>query len=115
MYLESVTIAVVKMNDMIKFYHSVFEIDFESREMYGSTLYFGKSKDFDILLCPAELAGNTSAQNRYQFHFVVKDLDHTLKIALASGGTLINPPTDMGNGREAGIYDPDKILWFSEN
>lgn len=95
------------MPEMVNFYHLLLNTELKPVEMFGSTLYSGEGDIFDILLCPKEIAGNSSTQNRYQLHFEIDRLDRTVEILLANGGTLLNEKTEHGGYFEVGIYDPD--------
>ena len=99
--------AVTDMKSMIAFYQSVFSINFSSMEMNGEMLYRGDWLGLQLLLCPAELAGNTARQNRHQFDIVVEDLEQTMQLAQASGGKKLGEIMNLEDRLTGSVYDPD--------
>jgi len=108
MKLNQITLAVFSMESMIAFYRGVFGLDFREEEMAGYVLYRAEMSGFDLLLCPAELAGNDATQNRHQLHLSVKDLAHLMEQVPKRGGSVLQEIVDHGLYREAAIRDPDK-------
>lgn len=106
--IEGMTIAVVDMENMLKFYSNVFNIQFSAKEMFGSKLHFGKWDNLNLLLCPAEVAGNTAKQNRHQFDIVVTDIKKLVDLATENGGTIMGEIVEDENSLSVGIYDPDR-------
>ena len=105
--IEGLTIAITHMEQMVNFYSQVFNISFEKREMYGSTLYSGEWGGLKLLFCPAEIARNTAVQNRHQFDILVSDLQSTMELAIKHGGKLMGEVVEDDNTQSIGIYDPD--------
>ncbi len=105
--IEGMTLAVTKMDEMLDFYSSVFNIDFEENEMYGTKLYSGNWGDMKLLFCPAEIARNTADQNRHQFDVIVSDLKALIGTVKAHGGTLMGEITENDQALSVGVYDPD--------
>ena len=105
--LEGMTIAVTNMDPMLEFYSHVFQIQFEEKDMFGAKLYAGNWGGLKLLLCPAELAGNTATQNRHQFDIRVGDLEKTLEIMIQYGGKPMGEIQEGETGRSVGVYDPD--------
>jgi len=105
---EGMTMAVTNMDAMLTFYKSVFNVEFEEQEMYGTKLYQGKWGQLNLLFCPAHIAQNTAKQNRHQFDFVVDDLDELIKQVELAGGELMGEITEDEGGRSIGVYDPDR-------
>ncbi|MEZ5058399.1 MAG: VOC family protein [Saprospiraceae bacterium] len=106
--ITGLTIAVTNMEAMLAFYSSVFDIKFQAKEMYGSTLYSGRWGQLEVLFCPAEIAQNTATQNRHQFDIIVSDLEKTIQNGLKNGGELMGDIQIEGKTRSVGIYDPDR-------
>ena len=107
--IEGVTLAVSDMDSMVTFYKEVFEVEFEPRKISGGTLYSGKWGNLELLLCPAEIAGNSAKQNRHQFEIAVNDVDEFLTKVKAYGGENMGEVAVDENGKKSiGIYDPDK-------
>ncbi len=105
--LAGITIAVSKMEAMVAFYHSVFQIEFSSLAAYGDTLYRGIWEGRSLLFCPASIAKNTALQNRQQFEFLVKDLDQMLLLCEQNGGTPMGAIQIGENEKSVGVKDPD--------
>lgn len=103
-FIVGFTLAVYKMDEMVKFYSAVFGLEFEPKEMFGTTLYTAKWGEMNIQLCPAELAGIEATQNKHQFDIVVSDLATSINLVKANGGELMHEVQD----KSVGIYDPDK-------
>ncbi len=106
-HITGMTMAITNMEAMLAFYSGLFNIEFELREMYGSKLYAGKWGAFDLLFCPATLAGITARQNRHQFDIVIPDIEQLIDQATTLGGKAMGPITEDENALNVGIYDPD--------
>ncbi|MEP5612322.1 MAG: VOC family protein [Cyclobacteriaceae bacterium] len=105
--IEGLTIAVVNMDEMLKFYSSVFSIEFQEQDMFGSKLYSGQWDLLKILLCPADLAGIDVHRNRQQFDIKVRDLDEILKIAFENGGKAMGEVQSSPESKAGSVFDPD--------
>lgn len=105
--INGLTIAVVKMEEMIEFYSNVFDIEFGVVDMYDEKLYSGCWGELKILFCPAELANNSAKQNRHQFDIEVSDLSNAVKMTVNFGGVKMGEITKSHNELSIGIYDPD--------
>ncbi len=92
---------------MVDFYQSVFQAEFQPVEAYGAMLFRGKIAGLDLMLCPQEVAGINTDQNRFQLKFQVRDLQHTIDLALTNGGSLLNAPVADGGTKAAAVRDPD--------
>ena len=113
--LEGMTIAVTHMQNMINFYRAVFNIEFTESQMGDFTLYQGQWGKLKLLLCPAELAGNTAVQNRHQLDIIVPNLEKSMNTALAHGGKSMGEIAISKDLKSVGIYDPDNnSLVFKE-
>ena len=105
--IEGLTIAITNMKQMLDFYSNVFNVKFEAKKMYGTTLYTGVWGGLNLLFCPAEIAGNTAIQNRHQFDITVPDLQSIIGLATKHGGKLMGEIAEDRHSRSIGIYDPD--------
>ena len=106
--IEGMTIAVTSMEQMLDFYANTFNIRFTEKEMYGSKLYSSVWGGLNLLFCPANIAGNTSEQNRHQFDILVLDLKKTIEITTKYGGKAMGEIVEDEYSWSIGIYDPDK-------
>ena len=105
--IEGMTMAVVNMGSMLRFYTTVFAIDFQKMEMFNSKLYSGTWGSLKLLLCPAAIAGNTATQNRHQVDIVVPDVREVIRLATEAGGKLMGDISEDDRSFSIGIYDPD--------
>lgn len=106
--IEGMTLAVFKMQRMIAFYANVFGVEFEEKEMLGASIYRATFDHFNLMFCPADIAGINAGQNRHQFDIIVYDLEKTLKKAVEFGGEIIGEIAETESCKCVGIYDPDK-------
>lgn len=106
--IEGFTVAVTDMVAMAEFYKGVFGATFTEESMFGTTLMKAKIGGYELLFCPAEVAGNTAKQNRQQFTFVVNDMQEAINAALANGGNRMGEVAEKEGFSEVGILDPDK-------
>lgn len=106
--IEGMTMAISNMPAMLDFYSKVFEITFTEKELYNTRLYSGVWGGFELLFCPAEIAGNEAEQNRHQFDIVVSDLNKIIETTVKYGGSLMGEIVENDACLSIGIYDPDK-------
>ncbi len=105
--IEGLTIAVVEMQEMLNFYSTVFSIQFEKKEMFGSDLYAGSWGSLQLLFCPASLAGIDVDRNRQQFDIVVESLETVIEVALKSGGRMLGDTQVTDEFKSGSVFDPD--------
>ena len=114
--IVKVTIAITKVNEMVKFYKNVFNINFKESPVYGTTLYSGKFGDLNILLCPNEIAGVKAEQNRQQFDIVVPDIEKIIQAAKNAGGSIKGKINVTEKQKTVTIVDPDgNTIVFIQN
>lgn len=106
--IAGLTIAITKMEEMLRFYSKTFNISFSAIEMYGSKLYSGEWGELKLLFCPAEIAQNKAVQNRHQFDIEILDIQKIIEITKKYGGTLMGEMVEDDFSKSIGIYDPDK-------
>lgn len=100
--------AIVNMTAMVNFYTQVFELNFEPVEMFGTQLFKTKWGSFNVLFCPASLAGNNAQQNRHQLDIYLDDLDNSIKKVVSYGGQLMGEVSETDLEKSIGIIDPDQ-------
>lgn len=105
--IDGLTIAVMKMKEMLHFYSALFDVVFVEKEMFDATLYEGNWGGFKLLFCPAETAKITATQNKHQFEIVVADLDGFLKQLKAVGGDVMGTIHENKVSKSVGVSDPD--------
>ena len=105
--IDRITIAVTNVDQMVKFYKTVFKCELKESKAYGTILYSGKLGDIKILLCPNEIAGVKADQNRQQFDFIVTDLDKIIQDSKVSGGKMKGDITTSDKQKSVTIVDPD--------
>src|SRR5687767_3733338 len=107
-HIDHITFAVTNIEAMVAFYNTVFDMSLEAIELAPDTIgYYGKLAGILTLLCPNSLARVDAQQNRHQFDFVVEDVEATLALALANGGTALGELQEHQGIRIASVYDPD--------
>lgn len=107
MHIDKITIAVADMEKMHHFYQQVFGIKFQPVSMAGYTLQTAVVDDFELMLCPKELAGVAATINTIQLRFVVADADGAYRQAIAAGGIPITEPQIIEGRNHASFRDPD--------
>lgn len=105
--LKGMTVAVVRMSEMVDFYQSVFKAEFQPVDAHGAMMFRGRVAGLDLLLCPQEVAGVRAEQGRFQLKFQVHDIHRTIDLALTNGGSLLNAPVDNDGTKAAAVRDPD--------
>lgn len=101
------TIAVVDMEKMVKFYENVFQIHFEKVNMFNTILNRTTIGDLELLFCPASIAQNSAKQNRHQLNLIVGNLELALSKLEKFGGSKMGEPIAKDGVIEIGIKDPD--------
>ena len=105
--IEGMTMVITHMDEMLRFYTSLFQISFEEKDMFNTKLYAGKWGDLKLLFCPAAFAQNTATQNRHQFDIVVNDLASSIDVVKANGGEIMGEIAETDRELSVGMYDPD--------
>lgn len=105
--IKGFTMAVFNMDAMIQFYNHVFGINFKKENMFDTVLYKCHWGGLDVLFCPAELANNSSDQNRHQFDIIVDNIEEAVKQVIMNEGKLISKIKQGENYISVGIKDPD--------
>ena len=105
--INKITVAVFNEKKMKSFYENVFNIKFKTLNNPGFNLYVGDWGGLEIQFCPAEIAKNTAAQNRHQFHVDVKEMDSILQTVKNHGGSIIEDVVVNKSQKHASITDPD--------
>ena len=103
--ITQMTLATTNMPEMVKFYDTLFNTEFQATQAYGATLYRGTLAGIPLLLCPNEIAGVEAEQSRHQFAFRVADLSALLKLVKTTNGRIETPITDSMTS--AILRDPD--------
>ena len=99
--------AVTNMEQMLAFYKEVFKVDFEEKQMFGSTLYSGEFAGLHLLFCPNEIAKVQAQKNRQQLDVIVPNVEQIIKAAKLFVGSQLGEVTDKEKQRVAAIIDPD--------
>lgn len=105
--IDTITIAITNISEMVNFYETVFNCGFTEIEAYGTTLFSGNLAGIKILLCPNEVACVNAEKNRHQFDFLVTNLDNVICLAQASNGTLSGDIIKSADKKAVTIIDPD--------
>ncbi len=106
--ITGITLATYSHMKMKDFYEKVFDIRFTKRAVQGYTLYNGSLGQVNFELCPAELAGNNTTQNRHQLTVDTEDLSRTIDLVRAQGGSVENEIAMYEGRLMAVIADPDQ-------
>ena len=108
MRLVGLTIAAIKMENMVKFYNAVFDARLKATVHIGDEqFYAGILCDMKLTLCPNSIAGVNADQNRQQFRFEVADIEAAMAAGMANHGSEINPVDEYKGAKVASLADPD--------
>lgn len=114
--LIGITVAVTKMDEMVKFYQHVFKLEFTAMDMFNSTLYRTDWQGVNLLFCPAEIAQNDARVNRHQPDLLVDDIKSLLETVVETDGKIKDDPAEYNGQLVASIYDPDgnSIVFYQD-
>lgn len=105
--ISRVAMAITKVDAMVGFYRSVFNIDFKAVDIgNGVTLYTGKFSGIDILFAPNEIANVKAEQSRTQFDIIVPNIKEAKEKAQANGGS-VREENEEPSRYTATLVDPD--------
>lgn len=105
--LRSITVAVTNMPAMADFYSAILAIEFDEMALPDFTLYKGKWNDVNFVLCPAEVAGISASQNKYQLDIEVDNIEHVRDLVNQCGGTLAGDIVVQNERKVLSAADPD--------
>jgi len=100
--------AVVNMEEMVKFYEEVFKTKLNGFEVQGMKMYNGTIHGLTFFLAPVEITGVVAEQSRHQFELMVKDIEGVAKRAEEAGGNLRDGIETNGDMKTLVVEDPDK-------
>ena len=103
--LTKMTLATTRTEEMVTFYDTLFDTQFQTQEIQGVTFYNGTLAGIPILICPNEVARVEAEQSRHQLVLQVADLMSLLGQVEAAGGRIETPMTESMT--EAIVRDPD--------
>ncbi len=103
--IERITFAVNDIENMVRFYNSVFDLQLTHVE--NTPFYLGRMAGLELLMCPNEIAQVKAEQNRHQFRFVVNDLAQVLADIHAAGGQQLGEIQVEPHMRMCGARDPE--------
>jgi len=103
--LTKMTLATTRTDEMVKFYNTLFETQFQPQEIQGATFYNGTLAGVPVMICPNEIARVDANQSRHQLAIQVGDLKSLLGKVESMGGRIETPITESITA--AVIRDPD--------
>lgn len=103
--LVRLTLAVVDMPRAVAFYDAVLHADLTSVGAHG--MHEGTLGGVPLLLVPNAIAELVPGRSMHMPRFAVRDLDATLALAVASGGTVLDEPTGEPGARLAAVTDAE--------
>ena len=103
--LTNMTLATTRTEEMVRFYDTLFDTQFQAKEIQGATFYNGTLAGVPVLICPNEIAGVKAEQSRHQLTLRVADLMSLLGQVESVGGRIETPMTESMT--EAILRDPD--------
>ena len=106
-YVDKITLAVNKMQEMMTFYSAIFEVAFKPVELAGRQLHQAQLGDMELLLCPNDLAGVDADINTVQLRFVIKDVGTAYERGLKNGGKTLTEVQEIEGNVHASLRDPD--------
>lgn len=108
MRLVGLTVAVIKMPEMLRFYNAAFDAGLKPTVHIGDEqFYAGRFCGMKVTFCPNTIAGVVAEQNRQQFRFQVADIEAVMATGLANHGSEINPIEEYKGAKVASLADPD--------
>jgi predicted enzyme related to lactoylglutathione lyase len=108
MQMVGLTVAVVNMDKMVKFYNAVFNARLRATVHIGDEqFYAGKLCGMKLTFCPNTIAGIVAEQNRQQFRFQVDEIEVVVTKGLANHGSEVNPIEEYKGAKVASLADPD--------
>ncbi|MBT8218283.1 MAG: hypothetical protein KJP00_00550 [Bacteroidia bacterium] len=116
--IEGMSMAIVKVQPMLDFYSNIFNIKFEKRNGFDTTMYFAKWRGLKLLFVPIVLAGEQDAivQNKHQFDIIVPDINTLISQVKRYGGTQTGALIDDGIQKTVHVKDPDgNTFIFKQN
>lgn len=116
--IEGMSMAIVKVQPMLDFYSHIFNINFEKRQGFDTTMYFAKWRGLKLLFVPVELAGEQNAivQNKHQFDVIVPDINTLISRVKRYGGQQTGALIDDGIQKTVHVKDPDgNTFIFKQN
>ena len=103
--LTNMTLATTRTEEMVRFYDTLFDTQFQAKEIQGATFYNGTLAGVPVLICPNEIARVEAEQSRHQLTLRVADLMSLLGQVESVGGRIESPMTESMT--EAILRDPD--------
>jgi len=103
--LAKMTLATTRTEEMVRFYDTLFDTQFQPQEIQGVTFYNGTLAGIPLLICPNEIARVDANQSRHQLAIRVGDLKSLLGQVESAGGRIEAPMTESMT--EAIVRDPD--------
>jgi len=103
--LTKMTLATTCTAEMVRFYDTLFDTQFQPQEIQGATFYNGTLAGIPVLICPNEIAGVEAEQSRHQLAIRVEDLASLLGKVESLGGRIETPMSESMT--EAIVRDPD--------
>ncbi len=116
-HFDKISLAVEDLDEMVVFYSAVFQADFTQAEpVPGVKTFTGSIGGIEFALVPNVLAQIDAEQARHQFHFIVENVEKTIELALANGGSLLDEAAERQGIITGAVYDPDgNPLVFVQN
>ncbi|MCP4632267.1 MAG: VOC family protein [candidate division Zixibacteria bacterium] len=105
--IDKITIAVEKIEETVKFYNAILELELKSYDVEGNKLYGGKFGEIELLFCPKSFAGIEADENTIQLRFVVPDIKKSMEKGVRSGGTVMNEIYEHEGVSYSSLRDPD--------
>jgi len=103
--LTKMTLATTRTAEMVKFYDTLFDTQFQPQEIQGATFYNGMLAGVPVLICPNEIARVDANQSRHQLAIQVEELKSLLGKVESAGGSIETPIAE--STMVAVIRDPD--------
>lgn len=107
MKLTEIIIACFNLEDMVLFYHNVFDIYVKEVQIPKGKIYEGQIDDLKIIFCAASIAGITAKDNRHQLTFQIDDVKSSIEKIKQFGGSLMNELQKADNCLQIAIRDVD--------
>ena len=106
--IDRITIAVIQMEEMVRFYNAVFDADLRPVNPHGEfPFHMGHLAGLELFFCPNTIPQIEADKNRQQLRFVVDDIEAVIHTAVMASGNKIGDIQHEENALVGGITDPD--------
>jgi len=105
--IHRIDLACTKVEETIRFYEEIFNIDFRRFEEEWGHGYRSELGDIEFMIVSNEIVNVNAQRSRHQLHFTVPDVIRVTSIAKRHG-VWIGPEKKQADGISVRMADPDE-------